>query len=93
MDKEESIERSDILSGSFEDKEHLIKSLRKYVYDNREWTTSGWNKAIDTQMKSQQRDLKFYFDQYDMMIECSNKRFKKFLRRMAKKYPDGDGVI
>ena len=52
--------------------ERLIHGLKKYIYDNREWTTSGWNKAIDNQLKAQQRDLKFYFEQYKMW--CPSKK-------------------
>ena len=52
--------------------ERLIYDLKKYIYDNREWTTSGWNKAIDEASKAKQRDLKFYFEQYKM--RCLSKK-------------------
>jgi hypothetical protein len=74
--------------GNYEDNVYLIDSLRKYVYDNREWTTGTWSKEANQQLKSTQENLKYYFKQYDLRVKVRKKRWNKFLKEMEKKYPD-----
>ena len=50
---------------------YILDRIRKYVYDNREWT--GTIKQINRAMKSKQYDLKFYFEQYDLMLKRIDK--------------------
>ena len=73
---------------TFENTEMLIESIRKYVYDNREWTTGDYSKEANQQLKSTQENLKFYFEQWNLRKKANIKRFNKFLREMEKKYPD-----
>jgi len=48
---------------------YMLDRIRKYVYDNREWTTGTWSKEANQQLKSTQENLKFYFEQYDLMLK------------------------
>ena len=66
----------------------LIDSIRKFVYDDSEWTTGDYSKEANQQLKVTQRNLKFYFEQWELRKKADIKRYNKFLREMRKKYND-----